>query len=247
MPKFDNKYTLGFIGIVALVCALLLSVAATALKSRQEANVVIDKKRNILKAFQILPDKAKPQQILDIYASQVVELVVNAAGEEVAGEEAFKLNPREEERKPEAEQLYPLFVLKDAQGEVAGYAVPIFGKGLWSTLYGYIALERDATTVLGITYYQHGETPGLGAEVDASWFTAMFPGKRTLDQSGTLRSVTLVKGHAADKYHEPELSHYVDAISGATITSSGVTAMLKKDLAKYEPYFRKVRKGAHHG
>jgi Na+-transporting NADH:ubiquinone oxidoreductase subunit C len=246
VPKHDNKYTLIFTGVVTLVCALLLSLADAGLKERRDANIALDMKKNILKAFQLLPAKASQAEALKLY-EQVSEVVLDHQGNVVTDVTADKVVPEAQEDLEEAQRRYPLYVLKGADGAVKAYAIPVFGKGLWSTCYGYLALDADANTVLGITYYKHGETPGLGGEIEAKWFQDNFKGKRILDQSGELVSVSVAKGKAADRHPGPELSHYVDGISGATITSNGVTAMLKKDLAKYELYFRTVRKGGNHG
>jgi Na+-transporting NADH:ubiquinone oxidoreductase subunit C len=124
--------------------------------------------------------------------------------------------------------------------KVTGYAIPIAGKGLWGTMYGYFAIEPDAETVKGITFYKHKETPGLGAEVDKDWFKNNFIGKKLTDKNGKLVSIEVVKGYVSKT--DPEALHKVDGISGATITGTGLTAFLKSDLEKYEPYFARVRR-----
>ena len=116
--------------------------------------------------------------------------------------------------------------------------IPISGKGLWSTLYGYFALDLDLETVKGITFYKHGETPGLGAEVEKSWFQNNFIGKRFVDDEGNLVGIRIVKGKA-----DPNSQYEVDGISGATITSKGLESFLVDDLKKYEPFFQKIRSG----
>ena len=116
--------------------------------------------------------------------------------------------------------------------------IPISGKGLWSSLYGYFAIDiNNYSTVKGITFYAHGETPGLGAEISNKKFQDNFVGKEIYSLSNQLKSVTVIKGKAQDtnKYE-------VDGISGATITSNGVTTLLLRDLQRYESYFIKNRK-----
>ena len=117
--------------------------------------------------------------------------------------------------------------------------IPISGKGLWSTLYGYIALEKDFNTVKGITFYQHGETPGLGGEVDKLWFQKNFIGKKIYDVNDKFVSVEVVKGKVSDIYSGNKVNHAVDGISGATITSRGVSNFIKSDLGRYLNYFKK--------
>ena len=113
--------------------------------------------------------------------------------------------------------------------------IPISGKGLWSTMYGYIAVDlTNFSTLKGITFYQHGETPGLGAEITKDWFKSSFVGKE-LEKDSEFESISVKKAGNADKSSLYE----VDGISGATITSRGVENLLRRDLLKYQGYFRK--------
>ena len=107
---------------------------------------------------------------------------------------------------------------------------------MWSTLYGYFAIEPDGMTAKGITFYAHKETPGLGGEVDKSWFQNNFVGKRFIDDKGNLVGIKVVKGKA-----DVNSDYEVDGISGATITSKGLETFLVDDLRKYEPFFKKIR------
>ena len=118
-------------------------------------------------------------------------------------------------------------------------AIPISGKGLWSTLFGYFAVEPDGMTAKGITFYSHGETPGLGGEVEKSWFRDNFKGKRFINSSGALIGIQAIKGgvdeSSVDAYHQ------VDGISGATMTVKGLNNFLLKDLKNYELFFNQIR------
>jgi Na+-transporting NADH:ubiquinone oxidoreductase subunit C len=113
--------------------------------------------------------------------------------------------------------------------------IPISGKGLWSTLYGYFAIEPDCETAKGITFYKHGETPGLGGEVEKKWFQDNFKGKKFIDDNNSLVGIQVVKGSVDET--SKEAYRQVDGISGATITSKGLEVFLKEDLAKYQAYF----------
>ncbi|TWT40161.1 Na(+)-translocating NADH-quinone reductase subunit C [Botrimarina hoheduenensis] len=106
-------------------------------------------------------------------------------------------------------------------GKTTGYILPIYGKGLWSTLYGFLALEADKETVRGITYYSHAETPGLGGEVDNAGWKALWPGKKVYEDSGEV-GLSVIKGKASE-----DDSYAIDGLSGATITSNGVDDMIK--------------------
>ena len=118
------------------------------------------------------------------------------------------------------------------------YVIPISGKGLWSTLFGFIALDRDKNTVKGITFYKHKETPGLGGEVDKMWFQNNFVGKKIFNTNDNLVSVKVMKGSASVLSQEMQ-QHAVDGITGATITSNGLTNFLLADLTRYEGFLRK--------
>ena len=133
-------------------------------------------------------------------------------------------------------------MVTDAGGEPSAYAIPVFGKGLWSTLYGYLALEADLETVKGMTFYAHKETPGLGAEIETAWFQNNFKDKKIYD-AGELRPIQVVKGLVEDRIAADDRDYYVDGISGATVTGRGVSNLLETKVALYEPFFRRVRAG----
>lgn len=224
-----------FAVIVCLGCSVFLSAAAIGLRERQEANLVFDMRRNILKSVDLFEPGMGEKEVNETYAEKVVGLVLNPDGSVIEGRDPATVDPEEE---PE---LLPMYQRVD-DGEVTAYTFPVSGKGLWSTLYGYFALEEDLNTVRGLTFYKHGETPGLGGEIDKEWFQHNFVGKKIRTESGDIVSVAVVKGHAADKHPDPkELQHYVDGISGATMTSNGVTALLRAGLERYEPYFARLR------
>jgi Na+-transporting NADH:ubiquinone oxidoreductase subunit C len=222
---------------VCVTCSLALSAVSEGLKEKQEMNVALDIKKNILKAVDLrtsLLAKAQLQDILDIYDQKIEEKVIDAKGNVVEGRSPQDIQ--------EGEEIYPLYIYKE-KGQELAYCFPISGKGLWSTIFGYFALERDATTVRGITFYKHGETPGLGAEIEEKWFEDNFKGKKIWDvKESTLTPIQVIKGKVKDKIPQAEASFYVDGISGATMTSQGVSAMLDKWIRTYEPFFRKLRK-----
>ena len=236
----SGPYTVVFVSTIAIVCSLLLSTAATLLRDRQDQNEALSKKQNILKALGIQEKMDGPA--VDMFFADHVELfAIDLEGNIDAGVDAAQLDMEVEDKKTEASsRRYPLYRCT-IENEVT-YCVPIIGRGLWSKLYGYLSLESDLNTVKGITFYKHGETPGLGAEIEKSWFQDNFLGKKINDQTGTFISIEVVKGKATDAYagNEEKLSHAVDGISGATITSRGVTKMLHEDLTKYVPYFKQL-------
>jgi Na+-transporting NADH:ubiquinone oxidoreductase subunit C len=229
-PKGDS-FVIIYAAIVCLICSLMLSATASVLKKPQDYNVEIDRKMNVLKAFGVSiydenHKRIKGPAVEAIFTEHIAEMIIDGAtGQEVTAAAA-------------AQKPLPLYVWKE-DGVVKKYAFPISGKGLWSTIYGYLALEGDLGTVAGITFYRHGETPGLGGEVEADWFQNNFKGKKILAGGQRVR-FEVVKGKAADKYPQGN-DHAVDGISGATLTGNGVTRFLNEALDHYEGYFKLQR------
>ena len=236
MKKQSDLGIFGFALIVCALCSLLLSGVSEGLRSRRELNQALDRKKNILKAVDLrtpIAKKATSQEILDIYNDKILEKVVDGNGQIIEGMTPDSI--------AEGDTFYPLYIYQEGDSVLA-YCFPIIGKGLWSTLKGYFALEPDAKTVRGITFYSHGETPGLGAEIDQAWFTDNFKGKSVWDDGNSqLKPVVVVKGKVADQYSGSQADYYVDGISGATMTANGVTEMVGRELNKYEPFFKVQR------
>jgi len=203
------------------------------LKEIQELNVENDSKKNILSSLGYEPNSDQlwtSDDITKLFELNIEAYVLNSNGERT------NTDPATINTEVDKENL-PIYVDKK-DGIVNGYAIPISGKGLWSTLYGYFAIEPDGVTAKGITFYAHKETPGLGGEVEKPWFQNNFVGKRFIDEDGNLVGIKVIKGKA-----DPGSPYEVDGISGATITSKGLESFLVDDLEKYEPFFRKIRSG----
>lgn len=234
----STTYTFVFAIIVCVVCGVLLSAVSEGFRHQQEINMDLDVKKNILKAV-VLKDpitpRMKPKEVLKVYEEKIQELVIDSQGQVVEGR-------RPSDIKEKQEGFSPLYVYKEG-AEVVAYAFPMVGQGLWSTLYGYLALEADVMTVRGITFYKHGETPGLGAEIEKEWFQNNFEGKKIWSTTEKrLTPIAVVKGKAADLFKDERLEHKVDGITAATITGNGVTEMLDRTLRTYESFFSKIRK-----
>ncbi len=239
----SKYYPFIFISIITVLCAGLLSVTAIVLKPRQELNEVVEMKKNILLAIGVVEsgNKISQEKILDIFDNSVESMVVKINGEKVelpAGITIDNIDPELEEKKNESKQLLPIYLQKE-NNKVVAYCLPIFGKGLWSTIYGYLALGSDLNTIKGITFYKQGETPGLGAEVSAEWFTKNFKGKKIFNTENDLLSVTVIKGKVDNS--SVNSVHEVDGISGATKTCDGVNSFILKDLKKYQKFLLKTR------
>jgi Na+-transporting NADH:ubiquinone oxidoreductase subunit C len=174
-PKGDG-FVIGFAAVVCVVCSLLLSATASTLKSKQDFNVELDRKLNVLKAFgvDIKPGGvALPVTAVEDYFKNIISEVVldGSSGQPIDGMTSGQIEAKElAERKK-----LPLYVWKE-NGEALKYAFPVSGKGLWSTIYGYLALEKDLSTVKGVTFYRHGETPAWAVN-------AKRPGSRTTSRA----------------------------------------------------------------
>jgi Na+-transporting NADH:ubiquinone oxidoreductase subunit C len=233
-----DSYTFMFAAIVTVVCSVLLTAAATLLKSRQQENMAFDMQRNILNSVGIGTTDGKVlsrAEVLKLYDEYISSMVIDLQGNIMPEKRVEDLNPKKDI------DLLPLYNFQKDSILIA-YIIPISGKGLWSTIYGYLALEADAITVRGITFYKHGETPGLGGEIEKDWFKNSFIGKKIISPEGGLVSITVVKGKVKDKIPEEEQYHFVDGISGSTLTGDGLTHFLKENLLMYDPFFQKIRK-----
>ncbi len=236
MDRNGNKYTFIFAIVMVLLVATLLSVAAISLKPFQAKNVEIEKKSQILtsvaKAQEASEADNKTAYIEAEYAKYITNsYIVNSKGEKLEGN-AFTVDLAKELAKPVEERQLPVYECTEADGSVE-YILPVRGSGLWGPIWGYLAVESDMNTIFGATFDHEGETPGLGAEINQAWFQAPFKGKKLFDEEGTLVSVAAIKGGAA-----PDDLHGVDAISGGTITSNGVSDMLKDCMSTYESFLK---------
>lgn len=232
----SNGYVLGFAITVCVVISAGLAATATALKPTQEAAAEFDRQKNVMLAAGLVveADPRPRAELEEIYTKQIREKVLDletgkvAEGKTPADVAALK-DPKDKAR------YRVIAVGVDAKGAEETFILPISGKGLWSTLYGYLALEQDANTIRGLTFYQHAETPGLGGEVDNPQWKAQWKGKTILDDKGNLVSITVKKGKV-DQSIANEKHHFVDGLSGATITCNGVNRFVKADLSAFKPY-----------
>lgn len=229
MKNFTNTYIFIFSTVMVVIVALLLSMAAMQLKPFQDKNIEVEKKQNILTSIQI-PSTTK--NAVDLYSKYITEsFVLNNKGEKQDGVKAFDVDLKIELEKPAAQRFLPVFVAT-LDDQTHAYVMPVRGKGLWGPIWGYVSLKPDLNTIYGVTFDHQGETPGLGAEIATPAFQKPFSGKTLFKDSTDFVSIQVVKGGA--KKDDP---HAVDAISGGTITSKGLQAMLDSCLIQYKPYF----------
>lgn len=276
MPHKDSILNTFMIAIgVCLVCSLLVSSAAVGLREMQEKNAEEDRKKNILLAAGFTADQIdEAGGVFDLFNVKVEPVVIELASGQpkdleslVEGDEKDKVRTLKdvvdkydqikaakvvamsnafEQKKDDIagitrkEKWSHVYLVKGDGENVEKYVFPIRGKGLWSILKGFIAVETDFQTIAGLTYYEHGETPGLGGEVDNVSWKEKWKGKAIYDDSGKVK-IEVIKGiaDAGDQYA-------IDGLSGATITSRGVTNMLQFWLGPdgFGPYIENQKSGS---
>lgn len=233
MNKQGNVYTIIYIIVLVVVVGTALAFTSISLRDRQQANADADKMRQILASVLINPE---PSEVIGTYRGIVKEtLLVNDRGECV-GDDAFGVNVAEQSKLPAGERLLPVYVCTLADGAVK-YVLPVYGAGLWGPIWGYVSVDADGSTVYGAYFAHQGETPGLGAEIEKSAFSSQFQGK-TLFKNDVFLPVAVVKAGQKPAGDED----YVDGISGGTITSKGVGAMLDNCLSPYAAFLSTLNK-----
>lgn len=239
MNKNSNTYIIIYATVLVVVVAAVLAYASISLSPRQQANIEVEKMGAILSSIGQGKDADqaadKSAYIKEQYAKYITSaFCVDAQGNRVEGGNAF----RALDDLPEVfslKEAMPVFEAKLNNGERL-IVVPTMGKGLWGPVWGYIALNADCNTVYGAVFDHKGETPGLGAEISTAAFGDQLVGKE-LFAEGKFKSITLTKGVGSSEGNP----HAIDAISGGTLTSNGVSAMLRDCLGDYAPYFEKAR------
>lgn len=233
MNKQSNVYTIIYIIVLVVVVGTALAFTSISLKERQQDNIAADKMRQILASVHIVPQTA--DSIIPVYEKVITNsFIVDSKGNIVAGD-AFDVNVALQSKLPADERQLPVFVatLDDLSRK---YILPVYGAGLWGPIWGYVALDHDGSTIFGAYFAHQGETPGLGAEIEKPAFSNEFIGKNMFKNSQFL-PVAVVKAGQKPMGDED----YVDGISGGTITSKGVGAMLDNCLKPYETYLTTLR------
>ncbi len=252
---FSNRYILTFAFLLCLVSALGVSSLAVSLKDLQDANKLLDKRTNVLSVAGVIEpgQKVTIEEADAFFKDEIEVLVIDRQTGETLDLDPETVDPLKLQRDPAMSEKTPaqhkrtqisrlpdqlvLYRINSAGHE--GYVLPIWGTGLWSTLLGFLALSGDLQTVTGITFYEHGETAGLGGEVDNPAWKAQWPGKRAFDENGE-PAIEVVKAGLLTPGKEDV---QVDGLSGATITTKGVEYMVQLWLSEdgYGQYFNRVR------
>ena len=221
MNTNSNSYTIIYASVMVVIVAFLLAFVNSSLREIQGKNVELDTKKQILSSLGIKNVQDAEAEFAKVVTS---DEIVNEDGTTSTYEGAF-VTAYEKEAK-ENGRVHVFVCNIDGQTK---YVVPVYGAGLWGAIWGYVALNSDKDTVYGVYFSHASETPGLGAEIASTHFQGEFPGKKTLENGEVVLGV--VKNGKVEK---PD--YQVDGISGGTITSVGVDAMLKACLSSYKNF-----------
>lgn len=240
-----NSYTILFAVIMVLVVGSLLAGFASGLKPRILANERFEKQQNILYTLGVNNNEG-PNDV-EFISTDIVEAefnkyitrqIVIEGDKETDNDQAYLIDIKKEAKKAKKSDYtrrLPLFI-----GEINGkeiYVVPVRGKGLWDAIWGFIAMDKTMT-IHGVYFDHKGETPGLGAVINQRFFMDDFAGESFM-LNGSFKGITVTKGNN-DPKNLDKTDQEVDALAGATITGDGLSAMLKKDIKMYLPYFKKL-------
>lgn len=251
MPNDSMQKTIFVATVLCLVCSILVSGAAVALKPIQDANKALDKKRNILQIAGLVQEGKTVDEMFEQVEPKVVDL---ATGEYVTDIDPATFDARAAAVDPTQNVVLTkeqdiasikrrakyatVYLVRDAKSQVEKIILPVSGYGLWSTLHGFISLSNDVNTITGFGFYEHAETPGLGGEVDNPKWKALWSGKQLFDEEGNI-ALDIVKSSTPDNLYQ------IDALSGATLTSNGVENLVHYWVGEngFGPYLQKARSG----
>jgi len=252
MPNDSRSKTLLVALTLCLFCSVLVSTAAVALKPRQDANKALDKKENILNIAGMMKPGASVEELFKQIEPRVVDLETGQFDDNIDPE---KYDQRKAARDPAESIALPkdediasirrraryatVYLVHNKEGKLDTIILPVHGYGLWSTMYGFVALAGDGQTIKGLGFYEQGETPGLGGEVDNPTWKAKWIGKKVYNKKGDV-AVELVKGGVGPA--TPNLQYKVDALAGASLTSRGVQNLLHYWLGEqgFEPFLEHI-------
>ena len=250
LPNDSPKKIIGVAVILCLFCSVIVSAAAIGLRPLQDANKALEIKRNILQVAGLLQPGGNIDELFKQIEPRGVDLRDGTFTDAI---DPAVYNQREAARDPamsdalSADQdlaqikrkahFAVVYLVKDGDGNMTSVILPIHGYGLWSTLYGYLAVKPDGREIVGLQFYDHAETPGLGGEIDNPKWRALWPGKSLLDDSGELR-IEVVKGAGSG-------DHQIDGLAGATLTSRGVHNLVRYWAGEngFGPFLENLKQG----
>lgn len=243
--------TLAVAFMVCLVCAVVVSTAAVTLRPTQEANRILDRQVNILRAagryepgVDVQAEFAKiDRRFVDIETGEHVDMPDDfdqrraarddEMGRRLSGDQDIASIRRQS-------RVAEVYIVRNDEGQAERLILPMHGYGLWSTMYGFLSLETDINTIAGVVFYEHGETPGLGGEIDNPRWRSLWEGKQLFDDDGDV-AFQVIKGSVDSG--TPDAEHKVDGLSGATLTANGVTNMVRFWAGEngFGPYLERLK------
>jgi Na+-transporting NADH:ubiquinone oxidoreductase subunit C len=239
--------------LLCLICSILVSAAAVGLSSRQEQNKIQEKRKNILQAAGLYEEGRPIEAQFEKIEPRLVDLQQVEFSREF---DPTTFDSRSAARDPEIRYRIPperdlanikfrsrynvVYLMMDNDGNLQQLILPVHGKGLWSTMYGFIALADDLSTINGFAFYEHGETPGLGGEIDNPSWKKQWPGKKVYGPSGETR-IDVLKGTVDED--SANAVYQVDGLAGATLTARGVGNLLRYWMGEdaYKPFLEKLK------
>jgi Na+-transporting NADH:ubiquinone oxidoreductase subunit C len=253
LPNDNPKKTLFVAIMLCLVCSILVSTAAVSLKPLQTSNKKDDIKRNILAVTGLSDQEGSLDELFSRFEVKLVDLdtglyAISDIDPVVYDQRKASADPMMSVALPGGQDIAgisrranmaPVYLLTEGD-TIKQVVLPVHGYGLWSTLYGFLSLEGDFNTITGLRFYEHAETPGLGGEVDNPKWRAKWDGKKVFDEEGNVE-IRVIRGYVDAKTADAE--HKVDGLSGATLTSNGVTNLLQYWLGDhgFGPYLKNMR------
>ena len=256
MSNQTAKYTITVTLIMCLVASVLVAGSAVMLRPHQEANKALDFQTNVLKVAGMYQEGMPVDEQFKKIQVKIVDLETGKFTDAVTDVEKFdqvasakkpgmfdQLNPEDDIAKLITREKYAkVFLVNDEAGNLTQVILPVRGKGLWSTMAGFMALDKDFNTILGFGFYSHAETPGLGGEVDNPKWKSVWLGKKVYSESGDVK-VSVIKGHVDES--TPEGDYKVDGLAGATLTSNGVNNLVKYWMGDkgFKPFLTNLKNG----
>ena len=252
MSRDSTAKVLSVAFLLCVICSILVSAAAVGLSERQERNKVEEKKKNILQAAGLYKAEVPIEQQFSKIQTRIVDLETGEFSSKFdaatfdsraaarAAETSFRIPEGQDLADIKTRSRYmDVYLVMDGDS-LQRLILPVYGKGLWSTMYGFLSLADDLTTIKGFAFYEHGETPGLGGEIDNPDWKKQWPGKQVYDEDGNLR-IEVVKG-TVDKTSSDAI-YQADGLAGATLTARGVGNLLEYWMGEngYEPFLDKLK------
>jgi Na+-transporting NADH:ubiquinone oxidoreductase subunit C len=230
----SNLYIILYSAGLTIFCGAILAFASISLKDKQDANIALEQKGNILATVTTLEENANVEAL---YARRIRGFVIDYNGNEVPNMEPSKVVVASEYKKKPEERVLPVyeFINETDSSKVEAVVLPVFGYGLWNNIWGFVALESDFNTVRGVKFAHAGETPGLGARIESDEIQVRYKGKKLFEGDAVI-SIMMMKGEGNNYSDE---HHKVDGMSGATLTGKGVNNMLKDYFGCYAKYLKK--------